>query len=659
MKLDRIRVDGSRFVDASGREVILRGVNLGGDCKVPYPDGGTHLPTDFSNHRSVSFVGRPFPLEEADEHFGRLRHWGFNCLRLLTTWEAVEHEGPGIYDEAYLDYFAELCRRAGEHGLYLFIDFHQDVWSRVSGGDGAPAWTFEAAGLDFTRFHEAGAAHVMQQVYDYDSPVERQDAYPQMSWASNYRLPANAIMWTLFWAGRALTPSNLVGEENVQDFLQRHYLGALDQVAGRLRDLPNILGFGTLNEPGVGLLGEPMSYRHVEASETNATRPRPGPALAPIDMLLAARGVPVRVPRVRRDTRTGFTEPDGETVVNPAGVSIWLGETGCPFEAAGAYRFDGQVAEILDENFFKTSDGRTIDLSEDGYGPFFRDTATVMRRHNAEWALFAEIDPYGAAFGRQFPSDMPSGSVCANHWYDVHTLYLKTFDAETVFDPELGARRPTDRNEIRARFIAQMRQMCTDHAARFGTTGAPSLLGEFGIPYDLDDGAAYVGWAAGRRDGELWSMHETALSLMYEAIDALGISSTQWNYTATNRNALRIGDGWNQEDLSIFSRDQQDDPSDIDSGGRAVKGFSRPYPQHVQGRLMEFRFDAATGDLRLRFEAEPAINGDTVLFLPRHHFPGGYRVEASPEGVQIREEATALHVRAGVSGEVVIDLVRA
>ena len=31
---------------------------------------------------------------------------------------------------------AEVCRRAGEHGLYVFVDFHQDVWSRMTGGDG-------------------------------------------------------------------------------------------------------------------------------------------------------------------------------------------------------------------------------------------------------------------------------------------------------------------------------------------------------------------------------------------------------------------------------------------------------------------------------------------------------------------------------------------
>ena len=82
------------------------------------PDGATYIREGFYDHRNVSFVGRPFPLEEADEHFRRLLAWGFTFLRFLVTWEAVEHAGPGIYDEEYLDYLVEIVHKAGEHGLH-------------------------------------------------------------------------------------------------------------------------------------------------------------------------------------------------------------------------------------------------------------------------------------------------------------------------------------------------------------------------------------------------------------------------------------------------------------------------------------------------------------------------------------------------------------
>src|SRR6201986_1980920 len=100
--IPRLDIKGRWFVDEFGRPGILRGVNLGGGCKGPSPDGGPQHPGDFSAPRTVSFIGRPFPLAQADEHFARLQHWGFNCLRLLTTWEAVEHAGPGQYDTDYL-----------------------------------------------------------------------------------------------------------------------------------------------------------------------------------------------------------------------------------------------------------------------------------------------------------------------------------------------------------------------------------------------------------------------------------------------------------------------------------------------------------------------------------------------------------------------------
>src|ERR1700739_1885578 len=110
-----VNIRGNRFVDADGRHLILRGVNLGGDCKLPFPDGGTDRPGDFSDHATVSFVGRPFPLAEADEHLGRIAAWGFNLLRLVVTWEAVEHAGPRQYDRDYIEYIGQVCERAATH----------------------------------------------------------------------------------------------------------------------------------------------------------------------------------------------------------------------------------------------------------------------------------------------------------------------------------------------------------------------------------------------------------------------------------------------------------------------------------------------------------------------------------------------------------------
>jgi hypothetical protein len=642
--LPRLRVEGGRFIDADGRQVMLRGVNLGGDCKAPYPDGGTDRPSDFSDHRSVSFTGRPFPIAEADEHLARLAHWGFNCLRLLTTWEAVEHAGPGLYDEQYLDYYAQVCRKAGEHGLYVFVDFHQDVWSRMSGGDGAPGWVFEALGLDLTRFPRAGAAHVMQAEYDYRSEVRRQAAYPQMTWASNYVRPVNGIMWSLFWGGRVLTPDFVVDGRNVQDFLQGSYLAAMNAMAERLAAIPNVIGFDTLNEPGAGWIGKPLAHRRLTPTAEDPTPVRAGLVWSPLDGLACARGLSVRLPVLKRDPVTSLTSPDGETILNADRVSIWR-DGRCPFEAAGAYSVEGLVARPGPDDFFQRV---KLDAA---LGAFFCAVGDIIRAHRQDWAVFAEIEAYSAFLGEGFPEGVPARTVNANHWYDLVTLVTKSFQPAHEGAESL-ARTAT-------RYREQLSRYAEVSAAIPG--GAPTLIGEFGIPYDLDGGEAFARWAAGERGEELWRTHGTALSAMYDILDDLLFHSTQWNYTASNRNDLRIGDGWNQEDLSIFSRDQQEDRADLDSGGRAIDGFCRPYVRRAQGRLTFVRFSAVSGVLDAKVEVDAAVDAPTEIYWPARRFPGQPEVTVDGQSAtDCRFDAASQTISLrGLSGHAAIRVVRA
>ena len=116
---------------------------------------------------------------------------------------------------------------------------------------------------------------------------------------------------------------------------------------------------------------------------------------------------------------------------------------------------------------------------------------------------------------------------------------------------------------------------------------------------------------------------------MYNALDTLLINGTQWNYTASNRNDLAIGDGWNQEDLSIFSRDQQTDPADINSGGRALAGFVRPYARATQGIPRRMKFDRVSGTFEFIFECYPSATRSTEIFVPRIQYPRGCVLEVS------------------------------
>lgn len=250
----RLRIEGRTFRDAEDREVTLRGINVAGDAKFPAsPDLPSNLPEQFYNGDDVSFVGRPFSIEEAHTHFARLKRWGYNLIRYVFTWEAIEHAGPGKYDEEWVQHTIEVLRLAKSYGFYIFMDPHQDVWSRFTGGSGAPMWTVYALGLNPHAFLSTEAAWVQNT---YPDPAK----YPKMIWATNYTRMACQIIFTLFFAGKDFAPKAIIDGMNIQDYLQNHFVGACRHIALRIQeagDLENdvVIGWESMNEPNRGLCG--------------------------------------------------------------------------------------------------------------------------------------------------------------------------------------------------------------------------------------------------------------------------------------------------------------------------------------------------------------------------------------------------------------------
>jgi hypothetical protein len=135
------------------------------------------------------------------------------------------------------------------------------------------------------------------------------------------------------------------------------------------------------------------------------------------------------------------------------------------------------------------------------------------------------------------------------------------------------------RKRVRQSFVEQIARLKDESSELLG--GVPTLVGEFGIPFDLQDGRAY-------RTGD-FSQQVQAMDDTFQALEANLLSGTLWNYTADNDN--RWGDQWNDEDLSVFSRDQQTDADDINSGGRALETAVRPYAGKVAGEPLEMNFE--------------------------------------------------------------------
>lgn len=111
----RIHRAGRWLVDAQGRVVVLHGFNI--------------------VRKNPPFVRTEF----TDADAALLAREGFTLARIGFIWEGVEPE-PGRYDDAYIDRVLALDTLLAQHGIRTLVDFHQDLWSRSTFGDGAPAW---------------------------------------------------------------------------------------------------------------------------------------------------------------------------------------------------------------------------------------------------------------------------------------------------------------------------------------------------------------------------------------------------------------------------------------------------------------------------------------------------------------------------------------
>lgn len=618
-----IRVDGKYFKDENGRTRMLRGVNLGGSSKVPVqPNGATWNREGFYDHRNVSFVGRPFPLAEADEHFSRLRAWGFTFLRFLVTWEAIEHAGPGIYDEAYLDYVRAVVEKAAEYGIEVFIDPHEDVWSRFSGGDGAPGWTLELAGFDLTQIHATGAAILHQ---------EHGDPFPRMVWPTNNNKLAAATMFTLFFAGNDFAPQLKIDGQPIQEYLQRHYIAAIQQVALRLRGLPNVVGYDTLNEPANGWIGEPDLRRPGQSVPVmmNAT-----PTM--FQSMLLGAGFPQAVDFYE----LGLTDfkKTGQVLLNPNRARVWREGQMDIWQQHGVWGLDssGQPA-LLKPDYFARVNGRAVNFDEDYFKPFANRFAREIRTVAPETLIFVESVP--SYTNLHWGDQDATGVVHTPHWYDTITLLKKIFipwftvDADTR-RPVLGAAN------VRRNFAEQLGRLLRQSDEQMN--GAPTLIGEIGIPFDLYAKKAF-------RSGN-FSRQVQALDATMCALEMDCLSATLWNYTSDNTNAR--GDLWNDEDLSLFSRDQQTGSGSIHDGGRALEAAVRPYPMCTAGRPISLSFDVRKKRFEYTFHGDDAVDAPTEIFLPEYQYPHGCRVEVSDGSYEIDPAAQLLRYRHAPGGDV-------
>ena len=122
--MNTISVNGKRLVDEHGRERIFNGLNFVYKGVDKDSDGVVKYHTDIT-----------------DELLKALKKKGVNIIRLGLTWAGIE---PTMdeYNLEYLDGYKAVLKLCEKNEIYVFMDWHQDLFSAFCStpGDGAPQW---------------------------------------------------------------------------------------------------------------------------------------------------------------------------------------------------------------------------------------------------------------------------------------------------------------------------------------------------------------------------------------------------------------------------------------------------------------------------------------------------------------------------------------
>ncbi|KIW50520.1 hypothetical protein PV05_09324 [Exophiala xenobiotica] len=571
MAAQGLRIDGIRIRDSKDREVTFRGINVAGDSKFPrYPDQPSHEPKGFFETDNISFVGRPFTEDEARVHFARLKRWGYNVIRYIFTWEALEPAGPGQYDEDFIDHTIKILRIAKDYGMYVFMDPHQDVWSRFTGGSGAPLWTLHACGLDPETFTANQAAVVHNT---WPDPAK----FPKMLWPTNYTRLATQVTFTLFYAGRDFAPNAIIDGKNIQDYLTDHFIAACAHLAQKIHDAGGledecIIGWETMNEPHRGLIGwEDLDALPDDLKMRKGTCPTPWQAM----LTGAGRAAEIDV----YDFNTFGPYRSGRELVDPEGVSAWLpkdrddsrygwkrdpgwklGE--CIWAQNGVW--DPTQDQLLKKDYFSSipKSGTKLDYEKFTnlyYMDHYRKYRDAIRAIHKDCIILLQSAVLEIPPRIKDTPDDEKRIIFASHYYDGITLIQKHWNkyynvdvfgllrhrySNPAFAVRLGqtAIRNCLRDQLRA-----IRDEGIDHLGEH-----PTMFTEIGIPFDMDDKYAY-------KTGD-YSSQTSALDANHYALEGSGAQGyTLWTYVGQNNH--QWGDMWNGEDLSIVSLDDQLLPS--------------------------------------------------------------------------------------------------
>ncbi len=574
------------FTDSSHRVITLKGINIDATSKHPsqpfiptYKSITSENEDQYWDGDNVSFLNRPFTIEEAPIHFNRIKKWGYNTLRYIFTWESIEHKGPKKYDFEFIEFTVKILKIAKEFNFYIFMDPHQDSWSRFSGGSGAPLWTFLSVGLNPKNFNKTEGACIHNFYND--------KGYPKMLWATNYNRMVCQVMFTLFFGGKKFAPKCIIDGINIQDYLQSHFLNACLVLYQRIIDEGDlmdttVIGFESLNEPSIGMIGlQDISKIPHDLKLRLGTCPT------------AFQGMKLGMglKETLDDYAFGYFGPRkiGKKTIDPQGEKAWssieygekygwIRDPGwklgtCIWAQHGVW--DITTNKVLIPDYFhkiKTSfdNNITIDI-EYFHNHFFLEywNNHFKKIRNLSKTAFAFCQPVVLEIPPDFKEKyLDNRCVYCPHYYDGLSLMMKNWSSKFNINT-LGILRKQcsilggiviGETNIRKCLRSQFKEIKKEGLEHMGNI--PCLMTETGMPFDMNKKLAY-------KNGDYY-LQIKALDALSFALEGSNMNHTYWTYSSFS--CHDHGDLWNDEDFSFWS---PDDMTDEPINKRILKPIAR------------------------------------------------------------------------------------
>ena len=518
--------------------------------------------------------------------------------------------------------------------------------------------------------------------------------FPPMQWATNYGRLASQTLFTLFFAGRMFAPKAIIDEQNIQDYLQSHFIKAFGELANRIRDAGDlyeecVIGWDSINEPNEGFCG----YEDLNlVSEEQGSTLKKGSFPTPVQSLKLGVGQAQTVD----NWHFGSTGPrrDGTVTIDPKGHSIWADpatETDgvhpkwgwkrspqwklgtCLWAQHGVW--DVESGYILRPDYFRFAPEDDMDFIKDFWRPHWLAYSRRIRQSHPEAIMF--VHPPVFAIPPPIEEDDLRGRCCYSpHYYDGLTLITRHWN---WFNSDaLGLIRGMYKNILQAVRIGEkaIRKSFQEQLGMFkedallistSSRAYPTIIGEIGTPFDMDGKRSY-GWTDNGKYAGDYSNQQKALDASLNAADGPNaLNWTIWTYCPDSDHTW--GDGWNMEDLSLWSVDDlrprmkemngfgvgdgstagllrskspssspvsmagrstyslatlpagngisYDESQKVDmtscesphdfltDGARAVRAFSRPWPTAVIGVPTDINFDVSKAEFKLTVRVRP------------------------------------------------------